>query len=120
MTDTAARVDGFFDRYSAALLARDEHAIGGMYAVPALILAPGTAIPVTDSAQTVQFFGSSWDQYAGVDTADRTSSILCEAPGFVWVDVTWSYGDGPQERFCYQLAEDGAEYRIVVLTPLAL
>lgn len=42
-----------------------------------------------------------------------------EAPGSVWADVTWGYGGGPRERFCYQLIEGPDGYQIAVLTPLA-
>ncbi|MDD7919900.1 hypothetical protein [Actinomycetospora callitridis] len=77
MTDTHT-VDGFFATYAQALLARDEQAVADLYAVPALILFPGTSIPVTDAAQTAAFFGSSWDQYEGVDTADPSITVMAE------------------------------------------
>ncbi|MBA2520445.1 MAG: hypothetical protein H0V24_12320 [Chloroflexia bacterium] len=38
MTDTSDTVDAFFERYAAALLARDERAIAGKYAIPSLIV----------------------------------------------------------------------------------
>ena len=44
--DTRSKVEEFFDRYAAALLARDAKAMAKMYAVPALILFPGNSIPV--------------------------------------------------------------------------
>jgi hypothetical protein len=43
---------------------------------------------------------------------------MAEAPRSLWVDVTWSYGGKPQERFCYQLVEGPDGYQIAVLTPL--
>lgn len=119
MSHTRERVDQFFDGYASALLARDEKAVAHMYAVPSLILFPGNAIPVSDSRQTEAFFASAWGQYDGVDTAARQITIMGEAPGSVWADVTWSYGSKAQERFCYQLVEVEDGYQIAVLTPMA-
>lgn len=119
MTNTKDIADEFFDRYAAALLARDEQAIAGMYAIPALILFPGRSIVVGDPGQTQEFFAASWDQYDGVDTVDKQIVIMGEAPGSLWVDVTWSYAGKPRERFCYQLIAGPDGYQIAVLTPLA-
>lgn len=118
MSDTTQEVNAFFDRYAAALLARDEKAVSEMYAVPSLIVFPGNVIAVTDAAQTERFFASAWAQYEGVGTVDKRVDIMAEAPASVWVDVTWSYDGRPQERFCYQLVADGTSYQIGVLTPL--
>ncbi|HSK98378.1 MAG TPA: hypothetical protein VK891_17255 [Euzebyales bacterium] len=118
MTDTHHTAQQFFDRYADALLARDEQAIAKMYAIPALILFPGAAIPVTDARQTEEFFASSWSQYDGVDALDKRVAIMAEAPGSIWVDVTWSYGGRTRERFCYQLIGGPDGYQIAVLTPL--
>jgi hypothetical protein len=118
MSTTKDRVDQFFDRYAGALLERDAGAIARMYAVPSLIVFPGNTIPVSDASQTEEFFASSWGQYEGVDTLEKQTEILAEAPWSVWVDVTWSYRGGPQERFCYQLVEGEQGYQIGVLTLL--
>jgi hypothetical protein len=118
MTNSKAKVEQFFERYATALLARDEKTIARLYAVPALILFPGRTIPVSDAQQTEQFFASSWGQYDGIDTADSQITIMGEAPGSVWADVTWSYGGQPRERFCYQLIEGTDGYQIAVLTPM--
>lgn len=118
-TSTGQKVDWFFENYASALLSRDEQAVARMYAVPSLILFPGTSIAVTDQRQSEQFFASAWDQYEGVNTVAKEISIMGEAPGSVWADVTWSYGGGPRERFCYQLIEGPDGYQIAVLTPLA-
>ena len=117
MTDT---VENFFARYAAALLARDEQAVADLYAVPALVLFPGTSIAVGDRGQTAAFFASSWSQYGDTAAADPTLTVMGEGPVGVWADVTWDHGHGPAERFCYQLVggEDG--YRIAVLTLLDL
>ncbi|MDQ3454973.1 MAG: hypothetical protein M3513_05845 [Actinomycetota bacterium] len=90
-----------------------------MYAVPALILFPGNPVAVSDRQQTEDFFAAAVGQYEGVDSADRHVTVMGEAPGSVWVDVTWRYGDRPVERFCYQLvdAAEGGE-QIAVLTPM--
>jgi ketosteroid isomerase-like protein len=120
MTDSTHHAEQFFDRYAAALLARDEQAVAAMYAVPALILFPGNAVPVSDAAQTEAFFASSWPQYEGVDTAEPTVRLMGEAPGTLWADVTWHYDGQARERFCYQLVQGGNGYQIAVLTPMAL
>jgi hypothetical protein len=118
MTDTNDIADQFFERYAAALLARDEKAIATMYAVPSLILFPGTSIPVSDASQTEEFFAASWSQYEGVDTVDKQIAIMAEAPGSIWADVTWSYDGQARERFCYQLVDGTDGYQIAVLTPM--
>ncbi|GAA3381964.1 hypothetical protein [Cryptosporangium minutisporangium] len=120
MTDALQTAHDFFDRYAHALLARDEKAVAELYGVPSLILFPGQAIAVSETRQTAEFFASSWDQYDGVDTVDKRLTVLAEAPGSLWVDVTWSYRGAPRERFCYQLVEGPAGHRIAVLTPLEL
>jgi ketosteroid isomerase-like protein len=119
MTAAIDTAHEFFERYAAALLARDEQTIAAMYAVPSLILFPGNSIPVSDPSQTEQFFAASWAQYEGVDEIDKEIVVVAEAPGSLWVDVTWSYGGKPRERFCYQLVEGTDGYQITVLTPMA-
>jgi ketosteroid isomerase-like protein len=119
MTDISQKVDQFFERYAAVLLARDARAVAEMYAVPSLILFPGNAISVNDRKQTEEFFASAWEQYEGVEMVDRQITLMGEAPGSVWADVTWSYNGEPQERFCYQLVEGEHGYQIGVLTPMA-
>jgi ketosteroid isomerase-like protein len=120
MTDINKKVDQFFEKYAAALLARDATAIAGMYAVPSLILFPGNSIPVTNARETEAFFASSWDQYEGVDAVEKRIAVMGEASHSVWADVTWSFGGKAQERFCYQLIEGADGYQIAVLTPMPL
>jgi hypothetical protein len=108
----------FFDRYAAALLARDEKAVARLYAVPALILFPGRPVVVTDARQTEEFFASAWGQYDGVDEVDKEVRILAQAPASVWADVTWSFHGTRQERMCYQLVPGPDGLQIAVLTPL--
>lgn len=117
MTNTTEATIRFFDRYAAALLARDATTIAGLYAVPALILFPGHSIAVSDSSQTEEFFAGGWGQYDGVDTIEKSISVILEGPGTVWADVTWTYGD-VSERFCYQLIDQPDGPQIAVLTPL--
>jgi hypothetical protein len=62
-TSTRQKVDRFFEDYASALLSRDEKALAGMYAVPSLILFPGTSIAVSDQRQSEEFFASAWGQY---------------------------------------------------------
>ena len=120
MADAHNTADEFFQRYAAALLARDERAVAALYAVPSLILFPGQSIAVRDAAQTEAFFASSWGQYEGVDAVEKRIEIMGEAPHSVWADVTWSFGGKAQERFCYQLVAGSDGYQIAVLTPLPL
>jgi 3-mercaptopyruvate sulfurtransferase SseA len=118
MTTASDTPQAFFDRYAAALLARDETAVAAMYAVPSLILFPGRSIAVTDARQTEEFFASAWEQYDGVDAVERKLVIMGEAPGSVWADVTWYHDGAERERFCYQLIPGPAGYQIAVLTPM--
>jgi hypothetical protein len=118
-SSTIKTAHDFFERYAAALLARDESAIAGMYAIPSLILFPGQSIVVSDASQTEQFFAASWDQYEGVDAVDKQIVIMGEAPASIWADVSWSYGGQVRERFCYQLVPGTDGYQIAVLTPMA-
>ena len=111
-------VEEFFGEYSATLLARDEKAMARLYNVPALIVFPGSVTAVADHAETERFFASSWAQYDGVTEARPSIRVMARTAVAVWADVTWSYGGGPRERVCYQLAGGEAPYRIVVLTPL--
>jgi len=120
MTTNREAADEFFERYAAALLARDERAVARLYAVPSLILFPGTSIAVTDPKQTEEFFASSWSQYEGVDSAEKQVRLMGEAPGSIWADVTWRYGGTARERFCYQLIAGPDGYQIAVLTPMDL
>ena len=118
MTSTPDRTAEFFERYAAALLARDEAAIATLYAVPSLILFPGQSIAVTDAKQTEDFFAASWSQYEGIETLDKRIVIMGKGPGTVWADVTWSYGDGGGEHFCCQLIDGPQGLQIAVLTLL--
>ena len=118
MTITSEATAEFFDRYAAALLARDEATIAALYAVPSLILFPAQAVAVSDAKQTEQFFAASWSHYEGIDAIDKTISVVLEGPGTVWADVTWSYGSA-RERFCYQLVDRPNGLQIAVLTLLA-
>ena len=120
MNETTTSVTRFFDRYAAALLARDAAAVAKMYAVPSLIVFPGMVIAVSDASQTEQFFASTWDQYEGVQTLDKQIVIMAAAPASVWADVTWFHDGQPLERLCYQLIGDAGSYQIGVLTPLPL
>jgi len=120
MTDTIDTAHEFFERYAAALLARDEKAIARMYAVPGLVLFPGQSIAITEVSQTEDFFAASWSQYDGIDAVDKRIVIMGEAPSSLWADVTWYYQGRAGERFCYQLVEGSDGYQIAVLTPMEL
>lgn len=88
-----------------------------MYAIPGLILFPGTSIAVSDRTQTEQFFTASFGQYEGVSEVDHELTINAKSSHSVWADVTWSYDGRPRERFCYQLVGTD-DLQIAVLTPL--
>jgi hypothetical protein len=118
MTGSHDVAQAFFERYAAALLARDEAAVAAMYAVPALILFPGQVVVVSDARQTEEFFAASWAQYAGVSEAVPQVVVMGEAPASIWVDVTWSYDGQARERFCYQLVERPVGHQVAVLTPM--
>jgi hypothetical protein len=120
MATRAESVTDFFDRYEAALLARDAKALATLYDVPSLILFPGRSVAVGEAAQTEAFFASAFAQYEGVTSVDRELAIIAEAPHSVWADVTWTFPNRPVERFCYQLVEGGDGFRIAVLTPLSV
>lgn len=113
-------VHDFFVQYARALLDRDAVVIAELYAVPALVLFPGNPVSVDQRSQTEEFFASAWSQYEGVDSLTKEIRIMGEAPSSLWVDVAWSYDGQVRERFCYQLVDDGGEWRIAVLTPLAV
>lgn len=116
MTETTDAAHQFFERYADALLARDEQAMARMYAVPSLILFPGTSIAVSNARQTEEFFAASWAQYDGFDAIDQHIVVMGETPNSIWVDVTWSYGETAKERYCYQLVDRLDGYQIAVLT----
>lgn len=118
--NTLATVHEFFDRYAAALLARDERVVAAMYAIPSLILFPGQSIAVTDSRQTEEFFATAWAQYQGINEIEKRLVIMDTTPHSVWVDVTWFHHSEARERFCYQLITRSDGYQIAVLTPLPL
>ena len=117
--DDNATVTEFVERYRAALLARDEKRVAGLYAVPGLILFPGQPIAVGDERQTEQFFASAWAQYDGVTDTHTDVTVVAQAPGSAWVDVTWNHVGAPPERLMYQLIDTEDGWKIAVLTPLA-
>lgn len=119
-TEITEITESFFAGYEAALLAFDAVAVADHYAVPALVLFPGQAIAVSDRAQTEQFFASAWEQYHGVTSARRETKVLAATDHAIWADVRWSYPSAEPERFCYQLARVGEDWKVAVLTPLPI
>lgn len=108
----------FFDEYAQALLARDSDRIANLYAVPALIAFPEQTVPASSRQQTRDFFSASWGQYSGVEEIDQVVEVIASSSHSIWVDVTWTYGGAPRERFIYQLLRKGRSWRVGVLTPL--
>lgn len=123
MTDNfnADQVAGaFFATYAQALLRRDAAAISDHYAIPALIEFPEAAIPVSERAQTQDFFESAFPQYRDVSRTDHAVTITAYGPHSIWADVSWDHhGGAPNERNMYQLTQHDGVWRIAVLTPLA-
>lgn len=114
-------IHDFFVQYADALLDRDADTLAELYSVPSLILFPGNHIAVGSREQTRAFFESAWGQYEGVESLTNDIEVVGEAPATLWADVTWSYRGEVRERFIYQLVKDAnGEWRIAVLTPLAL
>lgn len=116
--DTDTTVVDFFDRYTRALLNRDENTIATLYAVPALILFPGRSLVVDRVETTRRFFASNWNQYEGVTQAHADLQVLASTGHSVWVAVDWTYSGEVREHFVYQLVRDGGGWQIAVLTPL--
>ncbi|NQX13640.1 DUF4440 domain-containing protein [Microbacteriaceae bacterium VKM Ac-2855] len=109
----------FFDRYTAALLSRDAHAVASLYAVPALILFPQQSIPVSDAGQAAAFFGEAFTQYEGVTSTRAEVAVAAESTHSIWADVTWHHSNDTTEHHMYQLVYGAGGWRIAVLTPLA-
>lgn len=119
MDTDIAQASEFFASYRQALLRRDIDAIAAHYGCPALIAFPGQPLAVTDPRQTRDFFASAIQQYDDVTDATPQVTIMGTAPGSLWVDVTWDYGDAaPQEHMCYQLLGTADSWKIGVLTPM--
>ena len=108
----------FFDTYAQALLDRDPKAIANLYAVPALIVAPEHSLPVSDPAQTEEFFTAAFGQYEGVTHVRPQVEVIVRSGHSVWADVTWFHDGTAAERFVYQLIRSGHTWKIVVLTPM--
>ena len=85
------KVEAFFERYAAALLARDAKTLASMYAVPSLIVFPWQSARGQrfSAGRTVLHF--LVEQYDGVDLIEKNVSVMAEAPSNVWADVAWSY-----------------------------
>ncbi len=117
----------FFAQYGEALLSRDAARIAGHYASPCFIVAPGHLQAVTDPAETEAFFAQSLSQYDGVETAEPEVELLkTEVEYTLWAVVTWSYAKAgekkakPQEKMCYQLAQQNGQWKIACLSMLEL
>lgn len=115
---TPAFVRDFFVRHARALLDRDAAGIAELHAVPGLILVPGRVVAVNDRDQVEDFFHASWCNRGEVGELGNHITVIAEAPGSLWVDVTWSYPGDFRERFRYQLTEQDGEWYIAVVTPL--
>ena len=110
----------FFATYAEALLRRDADAIAEHYATPALIEFPQAAIPVSERAQTRDFFETAFAQYRDVTQTYHTIKVAACGPHSIWADVSWNHhGGAPDERLMYQLTHHEGTWRIAVLTPLS-
>lgn len=116
--DTDPTIIGFFDRYAAALVGRDENTIATLYAVPGLILFPGQSLVVDDPDLTRRFFAGNWSQYDGISEAVPELEVIAATDHSAWVKVDWRYGGQVREHFVYQLVRAaGGGWQIAVLTP---
>ncbi|MFC8921986.1 hypothetical protein [Cellulosimicrobium sp. NPDC057127] len=108
----------FFDRYTRALLDRDQEALADLYAVPSLIAFPAQSLAVAERSQISVFFGSAFGQYEGIEDTTADIDVIASAPHSIWADVTWRHDNDMTERFVYQILDTGDRWQIGVLTPL--
>jgi hypothetical protein len=110
-------VAGFLKRYATALAGGDLAGIAACYALPALVLGDGAAIPVAEAGQVEAAFAGAAEAYraqglVGVRPelrgVDRLTATL------TMVDVRWAYLDEGGEarrhsayRYLLRRAEDG-------------
>lgn len=109
----------FFERYTDALLARDEQAVARLYAVPALLVFPQQTIAIGSPEEAAAVFGAAWPQYEGVTSTRPEITVSAETDHSIWADVTWHHDNGGTEHQLYQLVYLAGGWRVAVLTPLA-
>mgnify|MGYP003453365324 CR=1 FL=1 len=109
-----------FDRYTEALLGGDVAAVARFYAVPALIERPEQRLALSSAEEVASFIVASASAYAGVRDLRHEMDVAAATEHSVWADVTWHFTGRPPERDMYQLVLVKGEWRIAVMTPLAL
>ena len=109
-------IEAFLDRYAQALAAGDLAGIAACYALPALVVGDGAAIPVAEAAQIEAAFAGAADAYrakglVGIRPELRAADPL--TPTLTLVDVRWAYLDeagqaGQHTTYRYLLRRSGA------------
>jgi len=86
----------FLDRYAAALAAGDLPGIGACYALPALVVGDGGAIPVAEAAQVEAAFAGAAEAYRAKGLVGIRPELRAVDPltaTLTLVDVRWAYLD---------------------------
>ena len=115
-TTPPSEITAFLDRYAEALAAGDLAGIAACYALPALVVGDGAAIPVAEAAQIEAAFAGAADAYrakglVGIRPELRAADPL--PPPLTLVDVRWAYlaeagQAGQHTTYRYLLRRSGA------------
>jgi hypothetical protein len=117
-------VQTFFDQFARALTAGDGKAIGGMFAVPALVLGDKSVQILSERQEIERFFGGAREQYHALGVTDTRAEIHrleWLSNRIVVADVRWPYLDARgnekgAEASTYTLRRDDAgELRVQVV-----
>ena len=95
-TTSPPDVAAFLDRYAAALAAGDLPGIAACYALPALVVGDGGAIPVAEAAQVEAAFAGAADAYRAKGLVGIRPELRAVDPltaTLTLVDVRWAYLD---------------------------
>ena len=89
-------IEAFLDRYAKALAAGDLPGIAACYALPALVVGDGGAIPVAEAAQVEAAFAGAADAYRAQGLVGIRPELRAVDPltaTLTLVDVRWAYLD---------------------------
>jgi ketosteroid isomerase-like protein len=114
-TTPASEIYDFLDRYAEALSAGDLPGVAACYALPALVVGDGGAIPVAEAGQVEAAFAGAAGAYraqglVGIRAELRAVDPLI--PALTLVDVRWAYLDeaghaGQHTTYRYLLRRSG-------------
>jgi ketosteroid isomerase-like protein len=114
-TTPASEIRDFLDRYAEALSAGDLPGVAACYALPALVVGDGGAIPVAEAGQVEAAFAGAAGAYraqglVGIRAELRAVDPLI--PALTLVDVRWAYLDeaghaGQHTTYRYLLRRSG-------------